>query len=62
MAFSNGFNGDVKSLEVILDTLKFKSILIPGITANEDVMVTAQGESAYIYTRGASMLCSRVGY
>ena len=60
MAFSNGFNGDVVSLQHILKTLEFKTILIPGVTANEDVMVTAQGEAAYIYTRGASSVGSHV--
>lgn len=54
MAFANGFNGDVVSLQYILKTLERKSYLIPGVTTNEDVSVTAMGESAYYFKRGAS--------
>lgn len=54
MAFANGFNGDVVSLNYILKTLDRKSYLIPGVTTNQEVSVTAMGESAYYFKRGAS--------
>lgn len=54
MAFSNGFNGDQKSLGYILQTLEAKQILIPGITSNADLQVSAAGEVAYFYKRDAS--------
>jgi len=49
-----GFNGDVVSLDYILKTLEAKNYFIPGVSANEGVSVTANGESAYYYKRGAS--------
>lgn len=58
MAFNNGFNGDHASLQHILKTLDFKTVLIPGVTANEDVMVTAAGESAFLYTRSTSSVAA----
>ena len=58
MAFNNGFSGDHKSLQHIIKTLDYKTVLIPGITANADVMVTAAGESAFLYTRSASSVAS----
>lgn len=54
MAFANGFNGDQVALNYILKTLDRKSYLIPGVTTNPDVSVTAMGESAYYFKRGAS--------
>jgi hypothetical protein len=54
MAFSNGFNGDYTSLNTILKTLEAKSYIIPGVTANADLTVTANGEVAFFYTDGAS--------
>lgn len=54
MAFSSGFSGDVKSLQYILQTLRAKRILIPGITSNPNLQVSAMGEVAYFYKRGAS--------
>lgn len=58
MAFSNGFNGDVKSLNYILQTLEAKQVLIPGVTSNPNLQVSAAGEVAYFYTRGASSVTS----
>lgn len=52
--FANGFSGDAVSLQHILDTLNAKSYVIPGITANQDLTVSAMGEVAYFYTRGAT--------
>jgi len=54
MAFSNGFSGDTKSLNYILQTLEAKQVLIPGVTSNPNLQVSAAGEVAYFYTRGAS--------
>ena len=54
MAYANGFNGDVKSLQYILQTLAAKEILIPGVTSNAGLQVSAMGEVAYFYRRGAS--------
>lgn len=51
---ANGFNGDIVSLQYILKTLERKSYLIPGVTTNQDVSVTAMGESAYYFKRDAS--------
>ena len=58
MAFANGFNGDNVSLGYILKTLNAKTYLIPGITCNPDVSVTAAGESAYYYKRSASSVAA----
>lgn len=58
MAFSNSFSGDVKSLQHILKTLEYKTVLVPGITANRDLMVSAAGETAYFYTRSGSTVAS----
>lgn len=54
MAFNNGFNGDQVSLKYILQTLEAKTVLIPGITANANLSVSAAGEVAYFYKRGTS--------
>lgn len=54
MAYNNGFNGDQVSLQYILQTLDSKTILIPSITANANLSVSAMGEVAYFYKRGAS--------
>lgn len=54
MAYNNGFNGDSVSLQYILQTLDSKTILIPGITANANLSVSAMGEVAYYYKRGTS--------
>jgi len=54
MAFANAFNGDTVSLNYILQTLDRKSIIIPGITANPNLTVSAAGEVAYFYERGSS--------
>lgn len=58
VAFSNGFNGDSKSLNYILQTLEAKQVLIPGVTSNANLQVSAAGEVAYFYTRGASSITS----
>jgi hypothetical protein len=52
--FANGFSGDVVSLNYILKTLDAKSYIIPGVTSNPDITVTAQGESAYYYKRSTA--------
>ena len=54
MAFSNGFNGDIVSLGYILKTLDAKSYVIPGITANAGISVSAMGESAFYYKRSVA--------
>jgi hypothetical protein len=54
MAYNNGFNGDYKMLPYILQTLEAKSIIIPGITANPNLSVSAMGEVASYYTRSAT--------
>ena len=50
-AFSNGFDGDIVSLNYILKTLAAKTYIIPGITANPNVTVAADGATAYYYKR-----------
>lgn len=52
------FSGDQVSLQHILKTLEYKTVLIPGVTANEDVMVSAAGEVGFLYTRSASTVAS----
>ena len=59
MAYNNGFNGDQVSLQYILQTLDSKTILIPSITANANLSVSAMGEVAYFYKRGASSVTCR---
>lgn len=54
MAFANGFSGDVKSLQHILQTLDAKTILIPGVTSNQNLQVSAAGEVAYFYKRSSA--------
>lgn len=54
MAFANGFNGDQVSLGFILKTLEAKQYFIPGVSCNQDVQVTAKGESAYYFKRSES--------
>ena len=58
MAYNNGFNGDHKSLEHILQTLDAKQILIPGVTVNAETSVTVDGESAFLYTRSATTVAA----
>ena len=58
MAFSNGFNGDIVSLGYILKTLDAKSYVIPGITANAGISVSAMGESAFYYKRSVAGVTS----
>ena len=53
MSYSNGFNGDLKGLDIILKTLEAKTYALPGIIVNGDLSVTAMGESAYFYIQGA---------
>lgn len=48
------FNGDQVSLNYILQTLERKQIAIPGVTTNPNLSVSAAGEVAYYYERGAS--------
>lgn len=50
MPFSNGYNGDVRQLPVIIKTLEAKLYTQPGVTCNPDVSVTAAGEALYYYT------------
>lgn len=52
MAYANGFNGDVKSLDIILKTLEAKTYAIPGVIVNGDTQVSVAGEVGYIYTHG----------
>lgn len=54
MAYSNGFQGSVQSLEYILQTLERKVVAIPGLTCSDGLSVSAAGEVAYFYTRGDS--------
>lgn len=54
MAFNNGFQGDQVSLQYVLKTLEAKTYDIPGVVTNQNLSVTAQGESAFFYTRSAS--------
>ena len=54
MAFNNGFQGDVVSLNHILQTLEAKTYAIPGITVNPNLQVTAGGESVFFYTRSTA--------
>lgn len=54
MSFYNGFSGDQVSLNHIIKTLDAKLYNIPGVTSNENLTVTAMGESAYFYTRSAA--------
>jgi hypothetical protein len=54
LAFSNGYSGDSKSLNYILQTLDAKQILIPGVTSNGNLQVTVGGEVAFYYTRSAA--------
>ena len=58
MAYNNGFSGDHVSLQHILKTLEYKTVLIPGVTANEDVSVSAAGEVGFLYTRSTSTVAS----
>lgn len=54
MPFANGFNGDVVTLNYILQTLEAKIVAIDGVTCNPSLSVSANGETAYYYTRGAT--------
>jgi hypothetical protein len=54
MAAFNGFNGDYASLQHILKTLDAKSYLIPNVSSNGSLQVSALGEVAYFYTRSTS--------
>lgn len=54
MSFANGFNGDVVSLNHILQTLDAKVIAIPGVTCSSGLSVSAAGETAYYFTRSAT--------
>lgn len=54
MAFANGYNGDVVSLNHILQTLERKVIAVPGVSCADGLSVSAMGETAYYFTRSAS--------
>lgn len=58
MPFANGFNGDVVSLQHILQTLERKEVAIPGLTCAEGLSVSAMGETAYYFTRSASSVAT----
>lgn len=49
MAFYGGFNGDYKSLETILRTLRAKSYMVPGWIVNPRTQVSVKGEIAYMF-------------
>ena len=51
MAYNNGFSGDSVSLQYILKTLEAKTYDIPGVITSPSLQVTANGESAFFYTR-----------
>lgn len=61
MAFSNGFSGDVKSLQYILQTLDAKTFVIPGVTVNSNLAVSAAGEVAYFYKRSSATATNVAG-
>jgi len=53
MAFSNGFSGDYKALDVIVKTLHAKSYLVEGPIVNPALSVSSMGEVAYFYVDSA---------
>lgn len=44
MAYNNGFSGDYASLQHILKTLDAKSYLVPGVSSNASLQVSAAGK------------------
>lgn len=58
MSFNNGFSGDYVSLQHILKTLDAKSYLVPGVSSNQSLQVSAAGEVAYFYTRSSSTVAA----
>ena len=54
MAYANGFSGDVRSLQHILQTLDRKLVAIPGVTCSGELSVTENAEIAYFFKRGVS--------
>lgn len=51
--YSNGFEGRIADLGYILRTLEAKTYVIPGITSNARVTVSASGDSGYFYKQPA---------
>jgi len=52
------FQGDLKSLDYILQTLDAKTYAIPGVIVNPNLNVTAGGESVFFYTRSTATAAS----
>lgn len=62
MAYANGYNGDVEQLHYILSTLKEKLYIIPGVTCNPNLSVSAGGESlTYGVSSGTSGAVGTLG-
>jgi len=53
MAFYSGFNGDYRSLETIIRTLRAKSYMVPGWISNPRTQVSVKGEIAYFFIDAA---------
>jgi len=54
MAYANGFNGDVIQLNYILQTLEEKTYAIPGVTCDDNLSVSLNGESFSYWIRSAA--------
>ena len=54
MAYANNTSGDVVVINAIVDTVKEKSVLVPGIITNPDLQVSVMGEVAAFYTASKS--------
>lgn len=58
MAFANTYNGDVKSLNHILQTLDSFTAAIPGVTCAAGLSKSVDAEEAYYFVRGASTVAA----